>query len=57
MTYTNKSIRELVNKANDSNWSNSKLNRQVIEADVSKVTDMDSLFQGMKDFSKSLQII
>jgi hypothetical protein len=57
MKHSNESIRELIKKANDKGWVDEELNKQVIDADVSKVTNMSELFKEMKDFSKSLQII
>jgi surface protein len=51
MKYTNESIRDLVNKANDSNWFNEELNRQVMNADVSEVTDMAGLFKDIERFN------
>jgi hypothetical protein len=55
--HNNESIRELVNRANDKGWRDSELNKQVIEADVSRVTDMSKLFYRMEDFLKESDVI
>jgi surface protein len=54
MKHTNKSIRELIKKANEAGWKDSELNREVIEADVSRVTDMSKLFEYMKQFNLNI---
>jgi surface protein len=51
MKHNNESIRELIKKANDKGWINDELNRQIIEADVSQVTDMSKLFYNKTTFN------
>jgi surface protein len=50
MKHTNESIRKLIKRANDKGWIDEELNKQVIEADVSGVTDMSKLFYEMGEF-------
>jgi surface protein len=51
LKHTNRSIRELIKKANKKGWKDSELNKQVIEANVTGVTDMSELFEDMSQFN------